>query len=233
VKTSELREKLEAASVELPGLPGRWVRASVALPMLGLKSRNRIQWERPRGMRDVFLVPIRQPCPSNAWGVRVYYAIPNILGVAAYRCEDMPRAWTPQEDEVLRDMAWRESWGTIGRKIHRSPQRCFRRAKALGLDRRDLTRRRDGALSVPDLAALFGVSDSCVKEWIRYRVDPLPTSRLNHGHRDHRIDLRVVRVWLMKHPIIVARMPGSLADRIGLDVQGGKVIDLKSMEGAA
>lgn len=219
--------------MELPGLPGRWVRASVALPMMGIQYRNRVIWERPRGMRETFLVPLRHPCPSHPYGAAVYYALPNAMAMAAYRSDEMRRRWTLDEDAVVRQTAWRETWETIGRRLNRPAGSCSRRATQLGLKPHDLTLRRDGLLSLRDLANLVGATEWCVCNWVKYKRDPLPTSKVSPQHRRHRVDLHAFRAWVINHPGIVSRMPAAKADLLGLDVVDGKVVDLKQQESAA
>jgi hypothetical protein len=226
VKTSELREKLEAASVELPGLPGRWVRAATALRIFGLSENSRSLVGSQAGVRNSARVRV----PGVKSKVR-FCLVSDCLAVMERRSKDINRRWTADDNRQVRSLYGRVPVEQLAAMLKRTPKSVYRQVNRLRLDIDKLALMRDSLLTLRMLADLCGVSLRRARRWVHgwgLRCD-----RLACGRRLLVVDLRDLRAWLMRNPRIFRQLPSTTADRLGLDIVGNEVVMTRVLEGAA
>jgi hypothetical protein len=231
--SESIAAQLEAASVELPGRPGRWVRGCVASRILSIRPSNRHQWERPNGARawGIDVERVHMPGAQTRGGMLVYYALASCLCVADYKATRSRRAWTAWETAELRRLIGHLGYPEIARRLNRGLEGIYAKAHDLRLNHKAVAMRRDRRITTTKLAEWAGVDRSAARRWVAMGREGgrLPATRVVGGHGEYLIDLREFRAWLQHRPRVASGLSARLMDRLGLDVDldTHRVIDLR------
>lgn len=228
MNVKEITKQLEAASVELPGLPGRWVMAAVVRDALELgPTRRSMGGDFPNSVRIWMGRPKKR--------VRFLW-MPDCEAMVMRRAFNPNRLWTSDDNRELESIYGSMPIEKVAASIGRTPKSVYRQVKRMGVNLHNLMLDRDNLLTMQNLADLFGVSLCRVRSWCRRGM---PRRRIDCYKKMAVADLREVRDWLKRNPSILLRIRGPMADKLGLDVvqrinhERSVVIDLKRRESAA
>jgi hypothetical protein len=223
---SLIQRRLETRAIEFPAGSGRkWVRAWYVELALSVRTAKLEAWG-DAGLIRVDRVSVPKSS-KNVHGVMILVSVDSLGQVFRLARDMYRRPWTEQEWELVEQAIATQTRAQIaahlpGRTAMGIEREMIRRGDSLPV----ILERRHRMIKPARLAKIAGVGIGRVAKWIDDNSLPVHRVPTRRGTGDRYISLDALRLWLMDKPLIVANLPGKFADRLRLDVEGGKVIEL-------